>query len=526
MKFRAPPKPVDTRPPSFSRPGFLMPDPDDLPPPPPAPGPGAPAAPPMPPAPAAAKGAPPAGPTPPPAVTALPFEIGKIKAGQTTAPFTSTQAPFGSTQAPFTTAPFPEAQKSKAGFYIGLGVAAAIVFAVIAFVLDARMEKAKAFDLEQQEELAHHVAEQRLKEAEEAQKQEAERANKELQSAIEITRKQTEEQTRHDLLQEIESERLAKLPGTILVATTPAGAMVSIDGAAPVRSPVKLEGVQPGRHHLVVTMAGHDTVEQFANVKGSKTTDLGTIALQTSLGALDLSSTPDSLDFVVHAAADPNGVPLRFGKTPATFEDMPHGDYIVTFSRPGCHDHVVKVSVAKGGTSPVDTKYLDGSLELTSDPSGAWVDKDGERLGSTPLSIRDLAPKHAVFMLTLPGYDPTPITCDIPEGQTLKLEAQLLRRDRVFNQSEVKTPPESRETPPPVLTSAQRKQGAEVLISFVVRLDGSVSDVTVLKTTDDEVGRRCKAAVEGWRYRAATAADDRLVDSRIEMPFKFPPGGP
>ena len=467
-------------------------------------------------------------------MTALPFEVGKIKMGQTTAPFSatqapfgSTQAPFGSTQAPFTTAPFPEAApKSKTGFYIGIGVAAAIVFAAIAIVLDARMEKAKAYDLEQQEELAHHVTEQRLKESEEAQKAEAERANQELQSAIEITRKQTEEKTRRDLLQEIEEQRLAKLPGVILLATTPDGAMVSIDGAAPVRSPVKLEGVQPGRHHVVVTMAGFDTVDQFANVKGSKTTDMGTIALQTSLGTLDLSSTPDGLDFAVRAAADPKGVPVRFGKTPATFEDIPHGDYIVTFSRQDCRDHVVKVSVAKGGTSPVDTKYLDGSLELSSDPSGAWVDKDGERLGSTPLSIPNLTPKHATFVLTLPGYDPTPVTCDIPEGQALKLEAQLLRRDRVFNQSEVKTAPESRETPPPVLTSAERKQGAEVLISFVVRLDGAVSDVTVLKTTDDDVGRRCKAAVEGWRYRAATAADDRLVDSRIEMPFKFPPGGP
>jgi TonB family protein len=216
---------------------------------------------------------------------------------------------------------------------------------------------------------------------------------------------------------------------------------------------------------------------------------------------------------------------VRIGKTPATFEDIPHGDYVVTFSRPGCRDHVVKVSVAKGGTSPVDTKYLDGALELTSDPSGAWVDKDGERLGSTPLTIPNLTPKHALFMLTLPGYDPTPITCDIPEGQTLKLDAQLLRRDRVFNASEVKTPPVARETPPPELTAAQRRLGADVLISFVVRLDGSVSDVTVVRSTDDDIGRRCKAAVENWRFRAATAADDRIVDSKVEVPFKFPPGG-
>ena len=43
---------------------------------------------------------------------------------------------------------------------------------------------------------------------------------------------------------------------------------------------------------------------------------------------------------------------LGMGRTfqlPATFEDIPHGDYVVTFSRPGCRDHVVKVSVAKGG---------------------------------------------------------------------------------------------------------------------------------------------------------------------------------
>ena len=358
MKFRAAPQPpADQRPPSFSRPGFVVHDPEDLHAPPAPPAPGAPAAPGPPPPPAAAKGAPPAGTPPAPAVTALPFEVGKIKAGQTTAPFSSTTAPFGSTTAPFTTAPFPEAPpKSKAGFYIGLGVAAAVIFAVIGVVLDARMEKAKAYDQEQAEELAHHITEQRLKEAEDAQKEEAERSAKELQSAIEITRKQTEEQTRRDLMQEIESERLAKLPGTILIATTPAGAMVSIDGGGPTPSPVKLEGVQPGKHRVSVTLPGHDPVELTADVKGSKTTNLGTVALQTSLGTLELTSTPDSLDFAVRAAADPKGVPVRFGKTPATFQDIPHGDYVVTFTRPDCHDHVVKVSVAKGGTSPVDTK--------------------------------------------------------------------------------------------------------------------------------------------------------------------------
>ena len=284
MKFRAAPQPpADARPPSFSRPGFVVHDPDDLTSPPPPPAPGASRARRRPP-PASARGAPAAGAPPAPAVTALPFEVGKIKSGgQTTAPFSATAAPFGSTTAPFTTAPFPEAPppKSKAGFYIGIAVAAAIILAGIFIVLDARRERANAYDLEQQEALAHHVAEQRLKEAELSAKEEADRAAKELQAAIDITKKQTAEQTRRELLNEIAAQRLAKLPGSIEIATTPAGAMVSIDGAAPIESPLKLDSVQPGKHRVTVTLAGHDPVELTADVKGSKTTDLGTVALQT-----------------------------------------------------------------------------------------------------------------------------------------------------------------------------------------------------------------------------------------------------
>ena len=49
-------------------------------------------------------------------------------------------------------------------------------------------------------------------------------------------------------------------------------------------------------------------------------------------------------------------------------------------------------------------------------------------------------------------------------------------------------------------------------------------DVEVEKATDDDIGRRCKEAVLHWKYHPATAADDRNVDARIEVPFSFPAG--
>jgi TonB family protein len=417
----------------------------------------------------------------------------------------------------------PSQPKSRVGFYVGVLVVAALVFAAIAVVLEARLERAKAQDLEQQEALAHHLAEQQLKAAEQAAKDEAVRRDKELAAAVELAKKQAEEETRNKILAEQAAERLAKLPGTLAIATVPAGASVSIDGAAPLTSPVRLTGIAPGGHMVQISLKGYEPVQLNAAIRGSETTDLGTVSLQSVYGTLELSSNPDSLEFAIRAASDPSGKPVRTGRTPATIDDIGQGDYIVTFSRPGCRDHVEKASVTKGAKSQVGTKYVDGSLELTSDPSGASVTKDGSFLGTTPLVLHDLTPKLASFDLTLPGYDPTPVSCEIPEGQTLQFSAHLLRKDRVFEAKELKTPPESYDAPAPVLSASQRKAGGDVVLSLVVRRDGSVVGVEVVRSTDDDIARRCKLAVEKWRFRPATAPDDRTVDARIELPFKFPP---
>ncbi len=498
----APPEPTGAppRPPSFSNPGFPMPEAKK---------------PPMPvPSGAAPQGAaPPAGGTTPPqpAVTALPFEAVKLK------PLTAAQKAAALAE--------DEPPKSRVGFYIGLGVAASLVFAAIALVLEARMEKIKAYDLEQQEATAHHIAEEQLRQAEKDKQAEAAQKIKDIEAAREEARKQAEEETTLRLRAQMEAERLSKLPGVLVVATVPAGALVSIDGGAPLKSPVKLEGVAPGGHRVQISLAGHESADMNAEILGSKTTDLGTISLGSIFGTVELSSSPDNLDFAIRPDNDPAAKPVRTGRTPASYDDIPHGGYLVVFSRPGCADHTEKLTVVKAGKATVQTKYLDGSLELTSYPSGANVSKDGEFLGTTPLSLHDLTPKKATFDLTLPGFDPTTISCQIPEGDTLKYDAKLLLKDRIFKAAEVKTPPVSVEAPPPSLSADQRKQGADVVLSIVVRKNGTVTGVEVVRSTDDDIARRCKGAIEKWKFTPATAPDDRIVEARIEVPFKFPAGG-
>ncbi len=497
-----PAPPSASRPPSFSNPGFAVPQAE--------PAPASATTPPMPPPPSPVPGirmGVPAAQSPSPrAVTSLPFEAAKPKAGAPVPPLPQE---------------VPPERKSKIGFYIAVGVVASLLAAAIAVVLEAHKAKTDANDLEQQEALAHHNADLLLKEQEQKAKDDAERARKEMEAQIAATKKQAEEDTRRAVLAEIEADRLSKLPGVLVLATVPAGAAVMIDGGAPIQSPAKVEGMAPGTHRVQISLKGFDAVDMNLEIKGSKTTDLGSVALQASFGSIDVTSTPDGLDFAIRPQADPKGTPVSTGKTPATVDDIVHGDYAVTFSRPGCRDHVETVSVKKGIKSPVDTKYVDGSLELTSEPSGATVSKDGTFLGTTPLILHDLTPKTESFDLTLPGYDPTPVSCEIPEGQSLKYSAQLLRKDRVFKPSEVKTAPERNDSPQPTLSASQRKTGAEVLLSLIVRRDGTASDVQIVKATDDDVARRCKTAVEKWKFRPATAPDDRTVDAAIEVPFKF-----
>jgi hypothetical protein len=320
-----------------------------------------------------------------------------------------------------------------------------------------------------------------------------------------------------------EAERKAKLPGTIVITTVPPGAQVAIDGMSPKASPVKAENLTPGAHKLKVTLAGHEEVDLDAMVTAGEVTDLGSVALQSSFGSLTIESSPDKLEYSLHPAGDPTGTPVRTGRTPASFDDIPHGDYVVIFKRPGCRDHTEKAAIEKGSSTDVKTAYVDGSLELASDPTGASVNKDGSFLGTTPLVLHDLTPKVAEFVLTLPGYDSTPISCQIPEGNTLKYSAQLLRKDRVFNPTEEKTPPEKVDAPSPALSASQRKAGGDVVLSYVVTRDGLTSDVEVVSTTDDDIARRCTTAVAAWKFRPATAPDDRPVDSRVQESFHFPP---
>ena len=73
------------------------------------------------------------------------------------------------------------------------------------------------------------------------------------------------------------------------------------------KTPAKVDGLAPGSHRVQISLAGHESVDTSAEIRGSKTTDLGSIALPSIYGSISLTSSPDGLEFAIRAADEPNG---------------------------------------------------------------------------------------------------------------------------------------------------------------------------------------------------------------------------
>lgn len=66
-------------------------------------------------------------------------------------------------------------------------------------------------------------------------------------------------------------------------------------------------------------------------------------------------------------------------------------------------------------------------LRVESDPAGAMVYVDGNRIGVSPLNIPDAGPGQHKVDLNLEGYQDYSDTVSVKEGESAKLEAKLIR---------------------------------------------------------------------------------------------------
>jgi serine/threonine protein kinase/formylglycine-generating enzyme required for sulfatase activity len=184
----------------------------------------------------------------------------------------------------------------------------------------------------------------------------------------------------------------APTPGIHLqttLRTDPPDALVVLGDHAQ-KSPATFGDLEPRKYTLRIMSPGYDPVETTLDMGSKKPTELPIFHLVRSKGALDLQSNQPGTQFTLRSE---DGQIARDGTMPAKIADLPTGKYSMTAKR---EDWEVNdtVEIQRGETARKSFAFVKGTVNITSEPSGAEIIIDGKASGRTPLQIELPARPH------------------------------------------------------------------------------------------------------------------------------------
>ncbi|MBI5687134.1 MAG: PEGA domain-containing protein [Verrucomicrobia bacterium] len=191
--------------------------------------------------------------------------------------------------------------------------------------------------------------------------------------------------------------------GRIKVDTDPTGGEVFLNSEARGKAPVILDRLHEGEYAIKITKHGFDPVERKVTLKKGADLDLK-IPFAKLFGILQVTTIPAGVQVFVDN--DPRGVtqapPNQAYSVPLIISNVPQGQRIVKFVRPGCADVQVVASIQDGQTTTISNVQLK-RLFL---PDTIIVVKDGRTLRGL---INRVENDGTVHFETAPG-----IFVDIP----------------------------------------------------------------------------------------------------------------
>lgn len=290
--------------------------------------------------------------------------------------------------------------------YLALGTAVALAVAVFIYLLVAR---AVIFNLDPESAsvsvsgLSFHIGNNFLLLPGERNVFAEAEGYYDTDTTIEVTR---------DRNQEIEL-RLAPLPGRLQVNSSLEDIEVLIDDEPVGVVPGVIEEVARGPHLIEFRKYRYFPERQEIEIEGLGITQTVEVSLNPAWGQMELTSAPAGAEVLV------DGVPV--GVTPLTTEVLETGTQLSIAMR-GYKTWESEVSVKAGTTEShplIELIVADGTVDVTSSPSGAHVNVGGEFRGTTPVSI-DLSPLNEHRLeLFLEGYRKAVRTVQTePEGHS------------------------------------------------------------------------------------------------------------
>lgn len=187
----------------------------------------------------------------------------------------------------------------------------------------------------------------------------------------------------------LELKYLRRWMGDLVVSVQPVEGEVYLDdqylGKASLKEPLKVENLLEGSYSLRVLASGYSNYSEAVAIKPKIRREVQ-VAMKSLPGTLKLVSEPQGAKVTVNNK--------EVGKTPMQLDTVSEGLYQVVYDLPGFQVLARQVEVRSGQQTEVKgvLKVKPGALSVTSDPSGADVFINEQRMGVTPLVIDNVIP--------------------------------------------------------------------------------------------------------------------------------------
>ena len=184
------------------------------------------------------------------------------------------------------------------------------------------------------------------------------------------------------------------------ITSQPSGATVIVDGMDRGTTPVTLFDLAPGRHHLKYRLAGYVERDRFFNTRENPEPYIEkNEVLEEEKGLLLLKTEPEGCDIQI------DGVSV--GRTPRLVTHLAaNGTYSVRFRKTGYQDQII--SVRFEGRKPLVREermvLASGTIDVSSEPSGAEVTVNGIVKGVTPIRVTEVPRGRATVKFRLAGF--------------------------------------------------------------------------------------------------------------------------
>jgi Sulfatase-modifying factor enzyme 1/PEGA domain len=254
-------------------------------------------------------------------------------------------------------------------------------------------------------------------------------------------------------------------------------------------------------------MNGFKPVVTRVEVVERQTTLLPKVALEKSVGKLELVSEPPGADFkIVRSPSQSDhemGELVKVGKTPFTVDNLDTGDYNVLLTMAGWPPHSEKVKVEASRSTAVSAIFANGGINISSDPIGAeiWAAigaNPSKKRGLTPLTIPDLPPGRHQIEVRYRDWAPIKRTVEVKGNVTQNLEFSWKRS---------------------MVTFTSDPEGAAIYRDH--RRIGANNTVTPFSEEMPEGDYTFEARFNGLNSVAQTAYVDGIQAQAVDFPFAY-----